>query len=981
MLPTMHVTNRPKIVKLALNTLTAAVASAVLMSSAAYAAGLGKLTVLSSLGQPLRAEIELTAVTEDEARNLVAKLAPPEAFRLANIEFNPALMSLRFNVEQRNGRQFIRVSSTQPLNEPFVDMLLELTWDNGKLVREYTFLLDPAELKATQPAQAAVSGQPVPAAASQSVPAASQPARPAPSASQPAAPRDEATEVKVRPGDTLGKIAARVKPAEVSLDMMLVALYRANPDAFLGNNMNRLKTGTILTIPDAEAIKGSGGAGEARGVVIAHAADFNAYRSKLAGQVAAATAAQAPEAAQSATGKIAAKVEERPTAVSGAKDQLKLSKATTGNAAGANTGAAEDRIAKEQQLAEATARVRELEKNVSDLEKLMALKGKTPPAKAPLEAPVASAPLASAPAASEAVVASAPAPKKAAALKPAKKPAKKEPGIMDMIMDNMMIIGGAALAILLGTYAVISRRRKPKATAKAVVEPSILGAPSEQAHTLFAETGGQSVDTNNSVFNSSFAPSASQLDTNEVDPVAEADVYIAYGRDAQAEEILKEALRTHPERIPVRLKLLEIYAARKDSRAFESQATEVYSMTKGQGDEWAQAAALGLTIDPTNPLYAGAAAAPAFPSDPEREQQAMLAQELQASSAMDMDLGMDTPAEAPATPAPTAAPAAAAAEDHSLDFDLGGLSFAPGGDAPAPAAPAAPVAAAAAEPLPDLGMDLDLTAVPTDAPSVSNADMSFDLSFDTPPAASDAPAGNDMSTLDSLSLDTPAPKGADEFAMADLAKEFDLPSTASASASSTPVSDPLADLDAMNFDIPAVPAAEAPAAAAADNAMSMDFGLDLPSLGGEEPTPAPTAAAAAMDFDMSSIDLDLPATPAPEAAPANEMTPAADLDLMAGFDLPSAEVAAEAAVPPSADASLDDLALPDMDLGGEAAAETATPGEMSAQHMEMETKLDLAIAYQEIGDKEGARELIEEVIKGGSPEQVAKANELRVQLA
>ena len=86
--------------------------------------------------------------------------------------------------------------------------------------------------------------------------------------------------------------------------------------------------------------------------------------------------------------------------------------------------------------------------------------------------------------------------------------------------------------------------------------------------------------------------------------MAEADVYIAYGRDAQAEEILKEALRIHPERYPVRLKLLEIYAARKDQRAFETQASQMYSLTHGQGDEWAQAVALGMSIDPLNPLYA-----------------------------------------------------------------------------------------------------------------------------------------------------------------------------------------------------------------------------------------------------------------------------------------------------------------------------------------------------------------------------------------
>src|SRR6185312_4619831 len=118
------------------------------------------------------------------------------------------------------------------------------------------------------------------------------------------------------------------------------------------------------------------------------------------------------------------------------------------------------------------------------------------------------------------------------------------------------------------------RKKKQKSFAD-----SILGDSSLKANSLFGSTGGQSVDTNNSVFNSSFAPSASHLDTNEVDPVAEADVYIAYGRDAQAEEILKEALRTQPERNPVRLKLLEIYASRKDLRSFELLASELYGMT------------------------------------------------------------------------------------------------------------------------------------------------------------------------------------------------------------------------------------------------------------------------------------------------------------------------------------------------------------------------------------------------------------------
>ncbi|MBC7684532.1 MAG: pilus assembly protein FimV, partial [Bdellovibrionales bacterium] len=240
-----------------MKTLYSALASAVFLSSSAYAAGLGKLTVLSSLGQPLNAEIELTAVTADQASGLIAKLAPSDAYRDANIDFNPALLSLRFAVEQRGSRQYIKITSSQPVNEPFVDMLLELSWGSGRLVREYTFLLDPAEMRSTQSAQVAPSQVARAGAATGSVtrltpaPSASTPpaqasaqqaarpaagtaptpaAAPAPASRTRASVADSgegATKYKVKAGDTLGKIAAQLKPVEVSLDMMLVALYRA----------------------------------------------------------------------------------------------------------------------------------------------------------------------------------------------------------------------------------------------------------------------------------------------------------------------------------------------------------------------------------------------------------------------------------------------------------------------------------------------------------------------------------------------------------------------------------------------------------------------------------------------------------------------------------------------------------------------------------------------------------------------------------
>ena len=955
----MHVNNRPKIVSFAMKALAGAVASAVLLSSSAYAAGLGKLTVLSSLGQPLRAEIELTAVSAGESSGLVAKLASPDAFRLANIEFNPALLSLRFAIEQRGGRQIVRISSSQPLNEPFVDMLLELSWDSGRLVREYTFLLDPAELRTTQPAQVAAptnttpqAARPAPAPTAAAAapdyrpaprPVAPVPQQPAPRAERPAS---TASEYRVKPGDTLGEIATQVKPVDISLDMMLVALYRANPDAFIGKNMNRLKSGRILSVPDSSAIRGTG-EGEARGVVVAHAADFNAYRNKLAGQVATSAPTKAPDAGQSAAGKITARVEERPTAVTESKDKLQLSRAAQANAEQGRTSAAseEDRIAKDKALAEATARVKELERNVNELERLMTVKSK-----AGVEATaVAAAPAATAaPAEAEAAPAAAAAPAPAKPVKPAvKKPRPaEEPSFADMIMDNISYVLAALGVLLLALVGIASARRRKQADEQGPTEPSILGAPTDQAHSMFAEAGGQSVDTNNSVFNSSFAPSASQLDTNEVDPIAEADVYIAYGRDAQAEEILKEALRSHPERNPVRLKLLEIYAARKDQRAFEAQASEMYGITKGQGDDWVQAAALGLVLDPLNPLYAGAAGGAVVTpgaSAEERGQQAILSQELHDAlnaeesndATMDFDLGLADGAQktdqAPAPEVIAAAPAPA--EDQSLDFDLGGLSFEP---------------ISQNDPIPMSGpADDKLTdEAPAPVPAAQEFDMDFDMSFDSP--AKDEPTAVPAPTpFNDISLDLGQDK-ADEpprdYGTVDLS-DFDVPPVpASATAGTDDRPESLLDLDTMNFDLPTPPPVPAAETGARDDGLQLkdEFALpDMPFEPLDETPQAPVSAPAAPQFDMSGIDLDLPPVEPNRA---------------------------------------DDTALPDLNEFDRLDDSGEGIDDLSNADMEMETKLDLAIAYQEIGDKEGARELLDEVIKGGSSAQVGKANEMRAKL-
>lgn len=1000
----MRVNTQPKLITFSLKTLSAAVVSAVLFSNA-YGAGLGKLTVLSGLGQPLHAEIELTSVSKEESGSLSVKLASVEAFRQANIEFNPALFALRFAVDQRSGKQFVRITSSQPVNEPFVDMLLELGGSGSRLVREYTFLLDPPDLRRTQPVQIAtpsaapsapnVSSQkaspqvtraesvPQPSATESQV-ASAKPKAPVKSAAttQPGSGAENVAssdDYQVKAGDTLAKIAGMYKREGISLDQMLVGLQRANPNAFIGNNINRLRSGQILTIPDAETARGIP-ASEAKSIVVAQSVDFNSYRNKLAEQTLNAAPQKSDEAKQSATGKITAKVEEQPTAANEAKDKLKLSRsgaAAAGADKGSNSAAfAEERIAKDKALAEANARVKELEKNVTDLQKILEIKNKdlaerqkqadaaklnpvpaapapsaastaapvppstavsAKPATAPTTAPVsgnAPAPSTSpavatvppvtpsataaptdSPAANTAVpapalnssVASTPdAPKPAdvqpvtpSPAKPAVTTAKTQPvipaapaetSLLDDVLENPLMLGllGALLAGL-GGLGIYSARRKKKLQSDFNNSNLLADSSNLTANSLFGSTGGQSVDTNNSVFNSNFAPSASQLDTNEVDPVAEADVYIAYGRDAQAEEILKEALRTQPDRNAVRVKLLEIYANRKDLRAFELLASELYSITKGEGDDWEQAAGLGVEIDPQNPLYAGGK-----PPD-------------------------SVVAKTAALTAPT-------------------------------------------QPLDELNLDALLNTTQTSTPSLENLDT-----VESSPSYFDNTVGSAASGLPDLDMQAPSPA----------AEVFSMPSEPVKPKKETPPA-PLVE-------------AEAP--------VGLDFDFDLPGLGIKEPeqtksTDAPKSSAQAdttdngldFDFNLESFAAKLP--PEVKAAPVEE-TPSMDAENFASFDLNDSPAFEKSnSTPAGATAP----ATPDFDLSGisldlapaESMATVSAPAHEAdgdSNLAEMATKLDLAIAYQEIGDREGARELLDEVVKGGTSEQTEKAKSLLQKIA
>lgn len=599
-------------------------------ASGAFALALGRVTVQSALGEPLRAEIDVPELNADEAATLRTTVASPEAFKAAGLEYNAALSGAQLSLQRRSdGRAFIRLVSDRPVSEPFVDLILEASWATGRVVRDYTMLLDPPSLRTAQPAPAVVApqvvaapsvAQPPPLPAAARAPAlarralAEAPAR----AAKPAS--DGSKQVTVRVGDTASRIAAATKPAQVSLDQMLVALLRANPDAFASENLNRLKAGAVLTIPSEEQARATAPA-EASSTVIAQSRDFNDFRGKLAAN---APAVPVVAADRQAGGAVQAKVDDKKPAAS-TPDKLTLSKGT------AQSKAAEEKVAKEQSAKDAAKRAAELAKNIKDLGSIgtasVTAATVTPaaapaapaapvvpavvtvaaaPPVAPPSAPVVAAAPVAAPSAAAAPVVAAP----VAPPKPAVAPATpgvstktaSEPGFIDGLIESPLVLAaGAALVALLAGLGIYRSRQRTKT---ADVDSAFLESRL-QPDSFFGASGGQKVDTNDgAATGSSMVYSPSQLDAaDDVDPVAEADVYLAYGRDLQAEEILKEALRTHAGRIAVHQKLLDIYAKRRDAKSFEVMAVEAFKLAGAQSPEWARICEQGLTIDPANPLY------------------------------------------------------------------------------------------------------------------------------------------------------------------------------------------------------------------------------------------------------------------------------------------------------------------------------------------------------------------------------------------
>jgi pilus assembly protein FimV len=629
--------------------------------STLFALGLGDIQLHSGLNEPLDADIELISAAPDELSSLRATIANRETFERYGLERPASLQNLEFRVTRSGeGRNVLKVRSREPITEPFVSFLVEVNWSRGRLLREYTLLMDPpiympgGEQVASAPVSAPQAGATEADRSGQVQRPVEAPPPPAetPAVSRPSSPATVApatidgSSYTVRSNDTLWQIASSLKPGEASgINRMMMALYRANPDAFAGN-INQLRAGAILRIPgdtEYEAI----GSGEANAEVRRQYSEWRTSRGLVA-------EGGAP-----------------------AEARLRLVTPTEGGegtAAATSPGAA----AESQQLRD---RVRQLETQLDDSRRMIEVKDQelanlqrqlgqpaepaattTPPAveeTPPTTEPQAVTPETTTPEASQAPVEE-PAPTPAAEPEPAPPPtaqptpaaaAPEKTSWIDLLLANWYYAGAALLVLGLILFALTRRRQEPDfgnfgkladaarssgggagtvvareprierepvttpLRAKAIDEAFLVEESGEHVQPKFkpvaepvraekapAPARGKSADDTLS--------SETAINLDQGDPLAEADFHMAYGLYDQAADLVRIAIEREPQRRDLRLKLLEIYFVWGNKDSFLQQAREL-AETRSQAapGEWDKIAIMGRQISPDDPMF-GQGAAP-----------------------------------------------------------------------------------------------------------------------------------------------------------------------------------------------------------------------------------------------------------------------------------------------------------------------------------------------------------------------------------
>ncbi|WP_323160796.1 FimV/HubP family polar landmark protein [Pseudomonas fluorescens] len=862
-------------------------AASALSSGMAHALGLGELTLKSTLNQPLVAEIELLDVKDLTAAEVVPSLASPEDFAKAGVDRQAFLNDLTFTpVLNASGKSVLRVTSSKPLSEPMVKFLVQVMWPNGRLLRDYSVLLDPSKFS---PQTADAAAQPAPA---QTI----------------TAPTTGATHSThtTTPRDTLWEIAAKARTGG-SIQQTMLAIQALNPDAFIDGNINRLKTGQVLRLPDqvqSTALPQSKAIAEV-------AAQNEAWRQGRRYVAKPGTGQQQLDATNRGRANTGA--------AQNAKDNLSLVSAESAKARGkgpaGDAKALSNKLAVTQESldttrrdnAELKSRMADLQSQLDKLQRLIELKnnqlakmqaegpGATPApaadAAAPAVAPVPAitAELAATPPATPAQAAPAP---EAAAPAPVEtvvepKPAADEDKTFNELLTNPILLGlvGGGAVVFLLLLLLLARRRKAQQEAekhlrmaRALEEQSFspeLDLPEDSFEGL--EVPAASVKLTPAAAPAPapapvvapvvmaepiaaplVAPAAERSD----DVLDKAQSHIDGGRLNQAAALLEEGVSLEPQRSDLRLKLMEVYGRQGDRDAFVAQERQLVA----NGDNFAKVEELKSRFPAMAVVAASGLAA------------AAIAAELDAEYVK--ELLLDEPE----------APAASAAADDDLDSAF------------------------------DLSLD--------DLDNITPVEPVAAVEPEAPVELDEFPSDDDLSFESVLQQQTEIKENLDDLS------DFDLDLDLGADPAPAPVEladdDFLLDLDEGVKDLPLV---ETPTVA------------DVPQDDLELPA----------DFDLSLAD-------EMDAAPAEPDAFAAELDdVNAELDRLSSSINEPSFT--EADAALgDDLGEDDFDFlsGTDEAA----------------TKLDLAQAYIDMGDNDGARDILNEVISEGNDKQKSEASEM-----
>jgi pilus assembly protein FimV len=602
------------------------ISAMLLAPTATMGLGLGEIRLNSALNEPLSAEIDLVAATPDEVGALQAQLASPEVFQRYGLDRPAYLSSIEFRVGRgQDGRSVLLVRSREAISEPFLSFLVDVNWSRGRLLREYTVLLDP-------PVMAAAGDGPAPAAiaAPTSMPAqAEAPVAPPPVAAAPIA--ADGSTYTVQRGDTLYQIAGSQAGGDPQAQQrLMIGIFRANPEAFNGN-INEMRAGAILRVPggaDIADIGAADAASEVRRQTSAwRAAGGGADSGRLRLVTPQEGTADAGTAQAETSGNVRSQIESLERDIAEQRRLLELRNQELAKLQQdlARTRAAESTAAADKAAADkAAADKAAAEKAAAD--KAAAETAPTPPADEAAVAPEDVTPRAEVPPEAE---------KPAPVAKPKPAPTADGKSILEQLTDNWMFLLGALGLLLVGLFGYSTVRRRREADVGVALRdfdlPATAPVPSETMRLRALTTGDETTELERpttfeesdnflveerpvarpkaevprpSVGHDETISAEAALDLDQADPLAEADFHMAYGLYDQAVDLVRMALQHSPDRNDLKLKLAEIHFVAGDTPQFLNVARDLRK-TLGPGGDWDRIVIMGRQLAPDEPIFAG----------------------------------------------------------------------------------------------------------------------------------------------------------------------------------------------------------------------------------------------------------------------------------------------------------------------------------------------------------------------------------------